>query len=54
MNGAARLAERSAQSFVRGGTGSMLRIKPEDRPVPLLDTAALHAAAAVAVAAALG
>jgi aspartate racemase len=46
----ARLAARGAQGIVLGCTEIMLLIGPEDSPVPLFDTTALHAAAAVAAA----
>lgn len=46
----ARLAARGAQAIVLGCTEIMLLIGPEDSPVPLFDTTALHAAAAVAAA----
>ncbi len=43
-----RLAERGAQAIVLGCTEIMLLIGPEDSPVPLFDTTALHSRAAVA------
>ncbi len=46
----ARLAERGAQGIVLGCTEIMLLVGPEDSPVPLYDTARLHAEAAVASA----
>jgi aspartate racemase len=45
-----RLAERGAEAVVLGCTEIMLLIGPEDSPVPLFDTTALHAKAAVAAA----
>jgi aspartate racemase len=46
----ARLADRGAQAIVLGCTEIMLLIGTHDSPVPLFDTTALHAAAAVAAA----
>ncbi|EGD58739.1 aspartate racemase [Novosphingobium nitrogenifigens DSM 19370] len=46
----ARLAERGAQGIILGCTEIMLLVRPEDSPVPLFDTTALHAAAATALA----
>ena len=46
----ARLAARGAQAIVLGCTEIMLLIGPEDSPVPLFDTARLHAEAAVIAA----
>jgi len=43
----ARLAERGAEAIILGCTEIMLLVRPEDSPVPLFDTTALHAAAAV-------
>ncbi|MBC7801707.1 MAG: aspartate/glutamate racemase family protein, partial [Gemmatimonadaceae bacterium] len=43
----ARLVERGAQAVILGCTEIMLLIGPDDCPVPLFDTTALHAAAAV-------
>lgn len=43
----ARLAARGAEAVVLGCTEITLLIGPEDSPVPLFDTTALHAAAAV-------
>jgi len=45
-----RLAERGAEAVVLGCTEIMLLIGPDDSPVPLFDTTALHAEAAVAAA----
>lgn len=45
-----RLAERGAQAIILGCTEIMLLIGAEDSPVPLFDTTALHASAAVAAA----
>jgi aspartate racemase len=42
-----RLAARGAQGIILGCTEIGLLIKPEDAPVPLFDTTALHAASAV-------
>ena len=46
----ARLTDRGAQAIVLGCTEIMLLIGPDDSPVPLFDTTALHARAAVAAA----
>lgn len=46
----ARLAARGAEAIVLGCTEIMLLVRPEDSPVPLFDTTALHAEAAVAQA----
>ncbi|WP_091746992.1 aspartate/glutamate racemase family protein [Methylobacterium sp. ap11] len=43
----ARLAARGAQAIILGCTEIMLLVRPEDSPVPLFDTTALHAEAAV-------
>ncbi|WP_279357538.1 aspartate/glutamate racemase family protein [Methylobacterium indicum] len=43
----ARLVERGAQAIILGCTEIMLLVRPEDSPVPLFDTTALHAEAAV-------
>lgn len=43
----ARLVERGAEAVILGCTEIMLLIGPEDSAVPLFDTTALHAAAAV-------
>jgi aspartate racemase len=43
-----RLVERGAEAVILGCTEIMLLLKPEDSPVPLFDTTALHAEAAVA------
>ncbi|AWB24654.1 aspartate/glutamate racemase family protein [Methylobacterium currus] len=43
----ARLVERGAQGIILGCTEIMLLVRPEDSPVPLFDTTALHAEAAV-------
>jgi aspartate racemase len=42
-----RLVQRGAQAIVMGCTEIMLLVKPEDSAVPLFDTTALHAEAAV-------
>ncbi len=41
----ARLVERGAQAIILGCTEIMLLVRPEDSPVPLFDTMALHAEA---------
>ncbi len=46
----ARLVDRGAQAIILGCTEIMLLIGPDDSPVPLFDTTALHAAAAVDLA----
>jgi aspartate racemase len=43
----ARLVEQGAQGIILGCTEIMLLVRPEDSPVPLFDTTALHAEAAV-------
>lgn len=43
----ARMAERGAEAVILGCTEIMLLVRPEDSPVPIFDTTALHAAAAV-------
>ncbi|WP_273557149.1 aspartate/glutamate racemase family protein [Methylobacterium frigidaeris] len=43
----ARLVERGAEAIILGCTEIMLLVRPEDSPVPLFDTTALHAEAAV-------
>lgn len=43
----ARLATRGAEAVILGCTEIMLLIRPEDSPVPLFDTTAIHAEAAV-------
>lgn len=45
-----RLAENGAQAVILGCTELGLLIKPEDSPLPLFDTATLHAHAAVEAA----
>jgi aspartate racemase len=45
-----RLAASGAEAVILGCTEIMLLVKPEDSPVPLFDTTALHAEAAVAMA----
>jgi aspartate racemase len=42
-----RLVQRGAQAIIMGCTEIMLLVKPEDSAVPLFDTTALHAEAAV-------
>jgi aspartate racemase len=46
----ASLARRGAEAVILGCTEIMLLVKPEDSAVPLFDTTALHAEAAVAAA----
>lgn len=46
----ARLVERGAEAVVLGCTEIMLLVRPEDSPVPLYDTTAIHAEAAVDLA----
>jgi aspartate racemase len=46
----ARLVDRGAQAVILGCTEIMLLIGPDDSAVPLFDTTALHAAAAVRIA----
>ncbi len=46
----ARLVQRGAQAIILGCTEIMLLIGPEDSPVPVFDTTALHAQAAVEAA----
>ncbi|MGI4956455.1 MAG: aspartate/glutamate racemase family protein [Janthinobacterium lividum] len=46
----ARLVERGAEAVILGCTEIMLLVQPEDSIVPLYDTAAIHAAAAVELA----
>jgi aspartate racemase len=43
----ARLVANGAQAIILGCTEIMLLVKPEDSPVPVFDTTALHAEAAV-------
>ena len=43
----ARLVERGADAIILGCTEIMLLVQPEDSPVPLFDTTALHAQAAI-------
>lgn len=50
----ARLAEAGAQAIILGCTEIMLLVREEDSPVPLFDTTALHALAAVDMALAQG
>ncbi|GMN13491.1 hypothetical protein MTsPCn7_12670 [Altererythrobacter sp. MTPC7] len=45
-----RLDERGAEAVILGCTEIMLLVRPEDSPVPIFDTTALHAAAAIDVA----
>ena len=46
----ARLVERGAEAVILGCTEIMLLVKPEDSAVPIFDTTALHAEAAVDLA----
>lgn len=46
----ARLVERGAEAVILGCTEIMLLVTPEDSPVPLFDTTAIHAQAAVDLA----
>ena len=46
----ARLVADGAEAVILGCTEIMLLVKPEDSPVPLFDTTALHAEAAIAMA----
>jgi len=46
----AKLVERGAEAVILGCTEIMMLVKPEDSPVPLFDTTAIHAHAAVAFA----
>jgi aspartate racemase len=43
----ARLVEHGAEAIILGCTEIMLLVRPEDSPVPLYDTTAIHAEAAV-------
>ncbi|WP_458097984.1 aspartate/glutamate racemase family protein [Roseomonas sp. WA12] len=45
-----RLVERGAEAIILGCTEIMLLVRPEDSPVPLFDTTAIHAEAAVDLA----
>lgn len=46
----ARLVERGAEAVILGCTEIMLLVRPEHSPVPLYDTTAIHAEAAVELA----
>jgi aspartate racemase len=46
----ARLVENGAEAVILGCTEIMLLVRPDDSQVPIFDTTALHAAAAVEVA----
>ncbi|WCT72251.1 aspartate/glutamate racemase family protein [Sphingomonas naphthae] len=46
----ARLVEAGAEAIILGCTEIMLLIRPEDSPIPLFDTTAIHAAAAIDMA----
>ncbi len=46
----ARLVEAGAEAVILGCTEIMLLVRSEDSPVPIFDTTALHAEAAVAIA----
>jgi len=43
----ARLVQRGAEAVILGCTEIMLLVRPEDSPVPIFDTTALHAEAAI-------
>ncbi|MDN6042408.1 MAG: amino acid racemase [Acetobacter sp.] len=43
----ARLVEAGAEAIILGCTEIMLLVRPEDSPVPIFDTTALHAEAAI-------
>ena len=45
-----KLVERGAEAIILGCTEIMLLIKPEDSPVPLFDTTAIHVQAALKLA----
>jgi aspartate racemase len=45
-----RLAEAGAEAVILGCTEIMLLVRPEDSPIPIFDTTALHAAAAIEMA----
>jgi aspartate racemase len=45
-----RLVTNGAEAVILGCTEIMLLVRPEDSPVPLFDTTALHAEAAIAMA----
>lgn len=46
----ARMVERGAEAVILGCTEIMMLVRPEDVRVPLFDTTAIHAAAAVEIA----
>jgi aspartate racemase len=46
----ARLVESGAEAVILGCTEIMLLVRPEDSPVPIFDTTALHAEAAITMA----
>jgi aspartate racemase len=46
----ARLVESGAEAVILGCTEIMLLVRPEDSQVPIFDTTALHAAAAIKMA----
>jgi aspartate racemase len=46
----ARMVEDGAEAVILGCTEIMLLVQPEDSPVPIFDTTALHANAAVEMA----
>lgn len=46
----ARLVEDGAEAVILGCTEIMLLVRPEDSPVPIFDTTAIHAEAAIAIA----
>ena len=43
----ARLVQRGAEAVILGCTEIMLLVRPEDSPVPIFDTTAIHAEAAI-------
>ena len=45
-----RLVDRGAEGIILGCTEIMLLVGPEDSPVPLFDTTAIHVQAALASA----
>ncbi len=46
----ARLVDSGAEAVILGCTEIMLLVRPEDSQVPIFDTTALHAAAAIDMA----
>jgi aspartate racemase len=45
-----RLVEDGAEAMILGCTEIMLLVRPEDSPVPIFDTTAIHAEAAITIA----